>query len=199
MQRAAYTVWLQCLLKSLADPDPPVQTPQRPQSSLPYQKHCRKKFWESFQEAHFIYSFVKRGLLGILSYRQTSMVSMVNDVDAEDHDHYDGECCQVLSSMMIWYDMIWFDIWYDIWSMIWYDMVRYIWSIIWYDMICFDTYGVWYDMIWFDIYGVWYIWYDMEYDDDYFECFQVWSSAVDHHCGEVRRHLGQRAPGNISI
>ena len=79
---------------------------------------------------------------------------MVNDVDAEDDDHYDGEGCQVLSSMMIWYDMIWFDIWYDIWSMIWYDMVRYIWSIIWYDMICFDTY----DMIWFDIYGYDMIW-----------------------------------------
>ena len=46
-------------------------------------------------------------------------------------------------------------------------------------------------------YGSIYVKYDMEYDDDYFECFQVWSSAVDHHRGEVRRHLGQRAPGKF--
>ena len=37
---------------------------------------------------------------------------------------------------MIWYDMIWYMIQYDIWYMIWYDMI-------WYDMI--------YDMIWYDM------------------------------------------------
>jgi hypothetical protein len=42
------------------------------------------------------------------------------------------------------YDMIWYDIWYDmIYDMIWYD--------IWYDMI-YDMiwYDIWYDMIWYE-------------------------------------------------
>ena len=36
-------------------------------------------------------------------------------------------------------------------------------------------------------------------DDDDYNCHQVWSSPVDDHRGEVRRHLGQRPAGNLSF
>ena len=57
--------------------------------------------------------------------------------------------------MMIWYDMVWYMIGYDmiydmVWHMIWYGTIRYdtIWYDMIYDMICYDT--IWYDMIWYD-------------------------------------------------
>jgi hypothetical protein len=53
---------------------------------------------------------------------------------------------------LIWYDMIWYDIWYDmmIYDMIWWYMI---WYMIWYDMIWYDMiwYMIWYDMIWYDM------------------------------------------------
>ena len=36
-------------------------------------------------------------------------------------------------------------------------------------------------------------------DDGNDDCHQVWSSPVDHHSGEVRRHLGKRAAGNFNF
>ena len=65
---------------------------------------------------------------------------------------------------MIWYDMTWYDMIYDMiydvmWYDIWYDMIHIwndmIWYDIWYDILC--------DMIWYMIYDM--IWYDMIYDD----------------------------------
>ena len=54
---------------------------------------------------------------------------------------------------MIWYDMIWCDI-YDIWyDMIRYDAMRYD-DMIWYD--------IWYDMIWCNV-MLWDMIYDMIY------------------------------------
>ena len=69
---------------------------------------------------------------------------------------------------MIWHDMIYDVIWYDmIWYMIWHDMI---YDVIWYDMIWYDmiydmTWYMWYDMIWYDM--IWYdmIWYDMIWYD----------------------------------
>jgi hypothetical protein len=69
---------------------------------------------------------------------------------------------------LIWYDILYDMIWYDIWYMIYdilYDMTWYdIWYDILYDMIYYMT---WYDMIWYDIWYdmIWYmIWYDIWYD-----------------------------------
>jgi len=69
--------------------------------------------------------------------------------------------CDMICDMMWWYDMIWYDIWCDmICDMMWYMMIWY--DVIWYHVIWCDMIW-WYGMIWCDI---WYdvIWCDIWYD-----------------------------------
>ena len=100
---------------------------------------------------------------------------------------------------MIWYDMIWYDIWYDddlifdIWYLIRCDTIWYLIFDIWYmifDMIWYMIYDIWYDLIsdimifdfWYWIYDIWYliwndIWY-MIYDIWYMIYDMIWYDMI---------------------
>ena len=107
MQRAAYTVCAAPVSAPIIGGSGPTSantTKTTIFTSIP--ETLPQKVLRIFLRSSFhLTTLLKEAYLAFYSYRQTSIVSMVNDVDAEYDDHYDGEGCQVLSSMMI-YSMI---------------------------------------------------------------------------------------------
>ena len=92
--------------------------------------------------------------------------------------------------MIVWYGMVWYDIWYDMMcDMTWYDMIWH--DMIWYDMILYDMLYdmIWYDVIWHDMIlcdMIWYdmIWYDMIwYDMTWYIIWQWRHNTSEKRCG----------------
>jgi len=79
---------------------------------------------------------------------------------------------------MIWYDMIYDMIRYDIWyGMIWYML----WYMLWYGMIWYMLwYAIWYGTIWYDICydTIRYDIYDMIYDMLYDKLYMIWYNII---------------------